>query len=200
MSATSHYDLLRHRYDDCDDEMAGKMMESAHVDMVDELKRKRAAMTPEQRVIAETEDDIAEIKRIGAAVGNGAYRSGKLDIVRGVESTDPDVDVDADVITKAIMIDAANARLWELSGERTHDVGERERRATLRRNLVQTFVAHSLPGLIGADTISVQSVHGVITPNSDAGRKLAELLGRSTWDATDIMRIKAAGITVSVAW
>lgn len=51
-----------------------------------------------------------------------------------------------------------------------------------------------------ADTISVQSVHGVITPNSDAGRKLADLLGRSTWDATDIIRIKAAGITVSVAW
>ena len=198
MSATSHYHHLRHRYEDCDDELAGKMMESAHVDMVDELKRKRAAMTPEQRVIAETEDDIAEIKRIGAAVGNAAYRSGKLDIVRGVESTDPDVDADA--VTKVIMIDAANARLWELSGERTHDVGERERRATLRRNLVQSYVAHSLPGLIGADTISVQSVHGVITPNSDAGRKLADLLGRSTWDATDIMRIKAAGITVSVAW
>lgn len=198
MSATSHYRHLRHRYDNCDDEMAGKMMESAHVDMIDELKRKRAAMTPEQRVIAETEDDIAEIKRIGAAAGSDHYRSGKLDIVRGITVLDPALD--ADVVTKALMIDAANARLWELSGERTHDVGERERRATLRRNLVQTFVAHSLPGLIGADTISVQSVHGVITPNSDAGRKLADLLGRSTWDATDIMRIKAAGITVSVAW
>ena len=198
MSATTHYHHLRRRYEDCDDEMAGKMMESAHVDMIDELKRKRAALTPEQRVVAETEDDIAEIKRIGAAVGNGAYRSGKLDIVRDVESTNPDVD--ADVVTKAIMIDAANARLWELSGERTHDVGERERRATLRRNLVQSYVVHSLPGLIGADTISVQSVHGVITPNSDAGRKLADLLGRSTWDVVDTMRIKAAGITVSVAW
>ena len=198
MSATTHYHHLRRRYEDCDDEMAGKMMESAHVDMIDELKRKGAALTPEQRVVAETEDDIAEIKRIGAAVGNGAYRSGKLDIVRDVESTNPDVD--ADVVTKAIMIDAANARLWELSGERTHDVGERERRATLRRNLVQSYVVHSLPGLIGADTISVQSVHGVITPNSDAGRKLADLLGRSTWDVVDTMRIKAAGITVSVAW
>ena len=198
MSATSHYHHLKHRYEDCDDEFAGKLMESAYADMVDELKRKRAAMTPEQRVIAETEDDIAEIKRIGAWLGNGAYRSGKLDIVRGVESTDPDVDADA--VTKAIMVDAANARLWELSGERTHDVGERERRATLRRNLVQTYVVHSLPALIGADAISIQSTHGVITPNSDAGRKLAELLGRSTWDATDIVRIKAAGITVSVAW
>ena len=54
MSATSHYHHLRRRYEDCDDEMAGKMMESAHADMIDELKRKRAAMTPEQRVIAET--------------------------------------------------------------------------------------------------------------------------------------------------
>ena len=199
MSATTRYHSLRRRYED-GDESAGKMLASAYSDMVDEQACRRAAMTPEQRAAAdakvrEIDIDTDTAKHVGRNIGQRWYDDGHDTGITGIDHPD------ADIVTRSIMVDAANVRLRVLAGTRVADAEESERRQRLLKALHEkdSLIFGSLCELIGDNSISVaHDESNAYVPTCDTGRKLAELLGRSEWTKDDILKIQAAQIKVSL--